>query len=166
MIRERIFLSHRRDFRFFNRFLTTHSRFITYIVVCDVYILGQPFVTFVFFSVAQLFCERKYVFFYVPLVFHASHNSELIFRAQMIRRKEFLKIHRVQYNIYDVSWLSRVYWPEKMNSLHLEVSDPGSILLLLQDLADLPCTLVQQKLNKYVSHWSVDSFKLNITLML
>ncbi|XP_043476114.1 cGMP-dependent 3',5'-cyclic phosphodiesterase-like isoform X3 [Leptopilina heterotoma] len=36
-----------------------------------------------------------------------------------------------------------------MNSLRLEVSDPGSILLLLQDLADLPCTLVQQKLNKH-----------------
>lgn len=36
-----------------------------------------------------------------------------------------------------------------MTSLSQQASDPGNILLLLQELADLPCNDVQQKLNKY-----------------
>lgn len=39
----------------------------------------------------------------------------------------------------------------KMTSLNLKATDPESILTLLQDLADVPCDVVQQKLNGYVS---------------
>ncbi|XP_015586833.1 cGMP-dependent 3',5'-cyclic phosphodiesterase isoform X2 [Cephus cinctus] len=38
---------------------------------------------------------------------------------------------------------------KEMTSLHLEATDPANILSLLQDLSDLPCNDVQQKLNKY-----------------
>ncbi|XP_048505681.1 cGMP-dependent 3',5'-cyclic phosphodiesterase-like isoform X3 [Athalia rosae] len=38
----------------------------------------------------------------------------------------------------------------KMTSLNLKASDPESILSLLQDLADVPCNIVQQKLNSYL----------------
>ncbi|XP_046417242.1 cGMP-dependent 3',5'-cyclic phosphodiesterase-like isoform X2 [Neodiprion virginianus] len=38
----------------------------------------------------------------------------------------------------------------KMTSLNLKATDPESILSLLQDLADVPCNVVQQKLNSYL----------------